>query len=145
MNKYVYTNIMIDVMKLSLAIPYTIFTFLTLLLKLYALQELFPFKFHFMHSLMKITFSIICSKYLCCNFLYAIKLSSDIYKVQIYASTNYQKIIFQFVVRFNAIARSGTIFSVVREITRIKKPYKRINLEANRQCAKGLLHNTKLQ
>jgi len=48
------------------------------------------------------------------TFLFAIKLSSDFYKVQI--STNYEKIILKFVF----LARLGTILPVVREITHIK-------------------------
>ena len=51
--------------------------------------------------------------------LFAIKLSSDFYKVQI--STNYEKIILKFVVLTIGLPRSDTIFPVIREITqRIK-------------------------
>ena len=49
------------------------------------------------------------------NFLYAIKLSSDFYKVQI--STNYEKFILKFVVLSTAHARLCNILSVVRGIT----------------------------
>jgi len=45
----------------------------------------------------------------------AIKLSSDFCKVQLF--TNYEKIILKFVVISTALARPGTIFPIVREIT----------------------------
>jgi hypothetical protein len=59
-------------------------------------------------------------------FLFAKKLSADffIYKVQI--STNYEKIIHEFAVISIALDRPGTIFSVVREITRMKKVNKSV-------------------
>ena len=47
--------------------------------------------------------------------LFAIKLSSDFYKVQI--STNYEKIILKFVVLTIGLPRSDTILPVIREIT----------------------------
>jgi len=39
-----------------------------------------------------------------------------------------------------ALAKPGTILPVVREITRTKKVYKRIILEAKWKCSKGLLN-----
>ena len=55
------------------------------------------------------------------HFLFAKKLSADFFfsKVQIF--TNYEKIILEFAVISIALARPGTIFPVVREITRMKK------------------------
>ena len=64
----------------------------------------------------------------------AIKLSPDFNKVQI--STNDEKIIMKFVVLSITLARQGTILAIVREITRIKKVWKRIILESNGNAQK---------
>jgi len=53
------------------------------------------------------------------NFLVAIKLSSDFDQVQI--CINYKKIILKFFVLSVALARSGTLLPIVREITPVKK------------------------
>jgi len=44
------------------------------------------------------------------------------------------------VILSNALSRAGTILSVEREITRIKKYIKCIILESNRKCTEDLLH-----
>jgi len=64
------------------------------------------------------------------NFLFAIRLSLDFYKVPI--SANNEKIILKFVALSITLARTGTILPVVRETTRII-------LESYRECAIDLL------
>ena len=70
------------------------------------------------------------------NFLLAIDLSFDFYKVITYI--NYEELIHKFSILSIALARSGTHFSVMREMTCVKR-YKNIILESNEECAKGLL------
>ena len=55
------------------------------------------------------------------NFLLAIKLSSDILQATNIYKLWYKKIILKFVVVSIALARTGTILPVVREITHIKR------------------------
>ena len=71
------------------------------------------------------------------NFLVAIKLSFDFDQVQI--CINYKKIILKFFVLSVALARSGTLLPVVREITLVKKHKECIILYSNHECAKGFL------
>lgn len=67
------------------------------------------------------------------NFLFALKLYSYFYKIQI--SSNYENIIIKLIVFFVAFAGPGTILPIVREITLIyKKVLKSIILESNREC-----------
>jgi hypothetical protein len=58
-----------------------------------------------------------------CNFIFLIILES-LYKLVVFSII---------------LARSVTILSVVGEITRMKKICKRIILESDRECVKGLL------
>jgi hypothetical protein len=91
--------------------------FPSLILKLYVLLELFPFKVGkgppFKHS-------SIVSPIFCCNNLWIFYLLGNypliFYKVQIFTNL-YEKIIFKFVVLFFTHARSDTILPVVREVT----------------------------
>ena len=62
--------------------------------------------------------------------MFSLSLSSDIYKVKI---STYKKITLKFFALSLALARAGTIFPVIREITLIKK---HIILESNLECAK---------
>jgi hypothetical protein len=74
------------------------------------------------------------------NDLFAIKLSSDCLHCP-----NVHKLwehIPKFVVLSIILARPGTILSVETEIIRFKKIWKRINLESDRECPKGLLYHT---
>jgi hypothetical protein len=52
--------------------------------------------------------------------MFSLSLSSDIYKVKI---STYKKITLKFFALSLALARAGTIFPVIREITLIKKTY----------------------
>lgn len=54
-------------------------------------------------------------------------------------TTNYETIVFQFAVLSIILARPGTILSIVRETTSIKKNYKNIILDSNQECARELL------
>ena len=58
------------------------------------------------------------------------------YKVEI--STNYEKIILNFVVFSITLTRQGTILPVVRGNNSYQKGIERIILESNQKCAKGL-------
>lgn len=104
----------------------------------YFLLKLQIITFHTKYTENNIYFAILCEKIIMlgqlANFIFAIKLSF-IFQI----SANFEKILLKFDSLSNALAKLRYNFIRRRGNNLYRKGVKRINLESDRECAKGLL------